>query len=47
MTIAINCSSQVYLEKCKYVIKENKMIDFIDATLELDSDDNSDGSECE
>lgn len=47
MKIVAKCYSQVYLEKCKYVIKENKMTNFTDAALELDSGYNSDGSECE
>ena len=30
---------QVYLEQCKYKEKERKLIDFIYAELDLDSDD--------
>ena len=30
---------QVYLEQCKYKIKRRKMVDFIDAEVDLDSDD--------
>ena len=34
---------QVYLEQCKYKIKKRKLVDFIDAELDLNADD-SDGS---
>ena len=30
---------QIYLEQCKYKIKKRKMVDFIDAELDLISDD--------
>ena len=33
---------QVYLEQCKYKIKRRKMIDFIDAEVDLNSDDSDD-----
>ena len=36
--------SQVYLEQCKYKIKRRKPVDFIDAEVDLSSDD-SDNSE--
>ena len=36
---------QIYLEQCKYKIKKRKVVDFIDAELDLNSDD-SDDSEC-
>ena len=35
---------QVYLEQCKYKIKKKKVIDFIDAELDLDSDDSDDSN---
>ena len=34
--------SQVYLEECKYRIKEIQMSRFINAKLDSDSDDDSD-----
>ena len=34
--------SQVYLEECKYEIKEKKMVKFIDAELGLDDSKDSD-----
>ena len=33
---------QVYLEERKYIVKENKMKNFIDVELKLDHSDNSD-----
>ena len=33
---------QVYLEQCKYKIKERKLVDFIDAVVNLSSDDSDD-----
>ena len=36
--------SQVYLEECKYVVKKNKMTNFIGAELQLDTSDDSYGS---
>ena len=30
---------QVYLEQCKYKIKERELVEFIDAELDLSSDD--------
>ena len=33
---------QVYLEKCKYKLKKRKLVDFINAKIELDSDYESD-----
>ena len=33
---------QVYLEKCKYKIKRRKPVDFVDAEVDLSSDDSDD-----
>ena len=33
---------QVYLEQCKYKIKRRKPVDFIDAEIDLSSDDSGD-----
>ena len=33
---------QVYLEQCKYKIKRRKPVDFIDAEVDLSSDDSDD-----
>ena len=33
---------QVYLQQCKYKIKRRKMVDFIDAEVDLSSDDSYD-----
>ena len=33
---------QVYLEQCKYKVKRKKPVDFIDAELDLSSDDSDD-----
>ena len=33
---------RVYLGQCKYKIKERKLVDFIDAELDLNSDDSDD-----
>ena len=33
---------QVYLEQCKYKIKRGKPVDFIDAEVDLSSDDSGD-----
>ena len=33
---------QVYLEQCKYKIKRTKPVDFIDAEVDLSSDDSDD-----
>ena len=33
---------QAYLEQCKYKIKRRKMVDFIDAEVDLNSDDSDD-----
>ena len=33
---------QVYLEQCKYKIKRRKSVDFIDAEVDLSSDDSDD-----
>ena len=33
---------QVYLEQCKYKIKRKKMVDFIDAEVDLSSNDSND-----
>ena len=33
---------QVYLEQCKYKIKKRKMVDFIDAELDLNPEDSDD-----
>ena len=35
---------QVYLEQCKYRIKKRKMVDFIDAEVDLNSNDSDDSS---
>ena len=35
---------QVYLEQCKYKEKKRKLVDFIDAELDLDSDDSDDSN---
>ena len=35
---------QIYLEQCKYNIKKKKVTDFIDAELELDSNDLDDSN---
>ena len=43
MKIAIKCYPAVQLERCKFVLKENKMTNIIDGELELDSYDDSDG----
>ena len=43
MKIDKNNYPQVYLEQCKYKEKKNKMVDFIVAKLDFNSDD-SDGS---
>ena len=36
MKIGRKIYKQVYLEECKYKIKKKKMLEFIDAELELD-----------
>ena len=36
---------QVHLEQCKYKTKRRKIVDFIDAEVDLRSDDSND-SEC-
>ena len=33
---------QVYLEQCKYKVKREKLVDFIDAEFDLNSDDSDD-----
>ena len=33
---------QVYLEQCKYEIKNRELVDFIDAEVDLSSDDSDD-----
>ena len=33
---------QVYLEQCKYKIKRRKLVDFINAEVDLSSDDSDD-----
>ena len=33
---------QIYLEQCKYKIKRRKPVDFIDAEVDLSSDDSDD-----
>ena len=34
-----NCYSQVFLEECKYVLREEKISNFITDDIELSSDD--------
>ena len=35
---------QIYLEQCKYKIKNRKLVDFNDAEIDLDSDDSDDSN---
>ena len=41
MKMERNNYPRVYLRECKYKIKKEKMSQFIDATIELDSNSNS------
>ena len=46
LKVGNNNYAQVYLEQCKYKIKRRKPVDFIDAEVNLSSDDSDDSNDC-
>ena len=39
--------SKIFLEECKYVIKQNEMSKFINKDLEISSDESDDLNDCD
>lgn len=39
------CYSQVFLEECRYIVKEKQMIKFVNDELEISPDESDDSTE--